>query len=96
LIGLLGTLEQQMTDVKLYRNIAITTRFLNGERLSDLAREHEVTNERVRQIVKQYCRKANKQWYSSMPPGPPCPDFEWLRQHRQVFIEDMHKLVPNV
>lgn len=85
-----------MADVKLDRNIAITTRFLNGERIADLAREYNVTNERVRQLVRQYCYKANKQWYAAMPPGPPWPDFEWLRQHRQVFIEDMRKLVPNV
>lgn len=85
-----------MADVKLERNIELTIRFLNGSRLSPLSREYGITPERVRQLVRQYCRKANKEWFSAMPKGPPWPDFEWLRQHRQVFIEDMRKLTPNI
>ena len=73
-------------EARIDRNIEVATRFLSGERICDLARLHGVSPARVRQIVKQFCRLANKQAYAAMPPGPPWPDFQWLRQHRQAFV----------
>lgn len=75
------------------RNQEITRRVLNGETMTDLAKEYGVSAPRIRLIVACRCRKNNEAWFKTMPSfNERKPengwgfDLAWIREHKRVFI----------
>jgi transposase len=73
----------------------ITKRVLQGERITDIAKEFDVTGSAIRAMVARTCRRLNRTWFEAMPSHKPRNaislwgvDIDWLRAHKNVFFED--------
>jgi hypothetical protein len=79
------------------RDKQIAALVLGGKNLPEVAREYDITKNRVRQIVFKHCRKSNKEFYRLLcgqittEIGTPKPyhvgvNLEQLRKHKLAFV----------
>ena len=82
-----------MGTEKTKRNVQISTKILNGAYIAEVAREYKLSAPRVRQILNNFCKKANKRvflensgttYHGYYAP----PRLKHLTENKDAFLEE--------
>ena len=69
------------------RNVLMVTEVLNGATVADISFKYELSPTRTSQIVRRFCKMANKKVYG----GLPRINMEYLREKKNKFIPNFPK-----